>query len=203
MEKPVWLFFDLGSMLIDETEAYAARVRETVSGTDVSAAQFAAAMQHFFSQGSDGYKEAVCLLHLQKAPWRSELEHLYADCHAVLDRLKCRGYRLGVIANQQPGTVQRLAHWELLPFFDVIAASAELGMAKPDPAIFRWALRQADCEPYRAVMIGDRIDNDVLPAKTFGMRTVRLLSGPFAAFCPHPDPSDHTVRNLSALTDHF
>ena len=79
MEKPAWLFFDLGSTLIDETEAYAVRVRETVSGTDVSYAQFEVEMQRFYAQGSDGYQEAVSFFHLQKTPWRSEPEHPYAD----------------------------------------------------------------------------------------------------------------------------
>lgn len=203
MEKPAWLFFDLGSTLIDETEAYAVRVRETVSGTDVSYAQFEAEMQRFYAQGSDGYQEAVSFFHLQKTPWRSEPEHPYADCRAVLEALKTRGYRLGVIANQQPGTVLRLAGWDLLSFFDVIAASAELGMAKPDPAFFYWALNRAQCDPQNAVMIGDRIDNDILPAERIGMRTVHILSGPFAAYRPSFDPSDLTVSSISELTDHF
>lgn len=203
MEKPAWLFFDLGSTLIDETESCIVRVRETVSGTNVSAAQFETEMRRFYAQGFDGYQKAVSFFRLQKTPWHSELEHPYVDCRAVLEKLQKRGYRLGVIANQQPGTVLRLAGWGLLPFFDVIAASAELGMAKPDPAIFLWALKKARCDPQDAVMIGDRIDNDILPAHSIGMRTVRILSGPAAAYRSPVDPSDLTVRFLSELTDLF
>ena len=201
--KIEWIFFDLGSTLIDETEASAARVRETVSGTDVTPAQFEAEMRRRYALGADGYRDAVSFFQLQKTPWHSELEHPYNDCAAVLGTLKARGSRLGVIANQQPGTVQRLRQWRLLQFFDVVAASAELGVAKPDPAIFLSALREAGCAPENAAMIGDRIDNDILPAKAIGMRTVRILSGPAAAYRPFPDPSDLTVSALSALTDHF
>ncbi len=201
--KTEWLFFDLGSTLIDETAVYARRVRETVSGSDVSAAEFDAAMQRFFAQGLDGYREALACFHLSKTPWHSEDERPYDGCAAVLNTLRARGYRLGVIANQQPGTAQRLAQWDLLQHFDVIAASAELGVEKPDPAIFRWALREAGCEPENAVMVGDRIDNDILPAKALGMQTVRILSGPFAAYRPPDDPADRTIRSLSELSDLF
>ena len=194
-----WIFFDLGSTLIDETEAYTHRVRETVAGTNVSVQQFNAVMRRFFAQGSDGYKEALAFFHLQKTPWHSEDERPYAGCAAVPEALIARGYRLGVIANQQPGTEQRLSEWGLLQYFDVIAPSAKFGVAKPDPAIFLLALQKAGCAPESAVMIGDRIDNDILPAQALGMKTVRILSGPFAAFLPQPDPADRTVNSLPDL----
>ena len=194
-----WIFFDLVSTLIDETEAYARRVRETVSGTDVSTAQFAAIMRRSFSQGSDGYGEALAFFHLQKTPWHSEDERLYPDCAAVLEALNARGYRLGVIANQILGTAERLKDHGILQFFDMIAASAELDAAKPDPAIFLWALQTAGCRPENAVMIGDRIDNDILPAQSLGMKTVRVLSGPSAAYHPQIEPADRTVSRLADL----
>ena len=52
-------------------------------------------------------------------------------------------------------------------------------------------------------MIGDRVDNDILPAKMLGMKTVRILSGPAAAFLPQPDPADRTVKSLSDLLPIF
>lgn len=198
-----WIFFDLGSTLIDETEAYTHRIRETVADTDVSIAQFETVMRGFYAKGSDGYKEALSFFHLQKTPWHSEDEHPYPDCITVLEALKSRGYRLGVIANQIPGTEERLKNRGILRFFDVIAASAECGSAKPDPAIFLWALRKAGCKPCNAVMIGDRIDNDIHPAKALGMKTVRILTGPAAVYRPSDDPSDAVVRSLSELLDLF
>ena len=197
-----WLFFDLGSTLIDETDAYAHRIAETVAGTDISAAAFAETASRFWARGSDGYKEALAFYRLEKAPWRCEYERPYPDCAAVLRTLRERGYRLGVIANQQPGTERRLRERKLLQYFDVIAASAEVGAAKPQPEIFLYALRQADCRSEEAAMVGDRIDNDILPAKALGMQTVRILSGP-AACLTADDPADLTLRALSELPDHF
>lgn len=201
--NPEWLFFDLGSTLIDETEVYAQRFRETVCGTDVSVSQFRDTAVRFWTQGLDGYPQAAAYYHLRKAPWRSEYERPFDGCSSVLSALKTRGYRLGVIANQIPGTAERLQNRGLLQFFDVIAPSAELGMEKPDPRIFLWALKQADCVPERAVMIGDRIDNDILPAKALGMRTVHILTGPAAVYAPKPDPADATALSLSDLLTLF
>ena len=199
MQKPEWLFFDLGSTLIDETEAYAHRIRETVHDSHVSPAQFSDAMLHFCAQGLDGYKEALNLFHLKKTLWHSTDEHPYDDCPTVLKTLRQRGFRLGIIANQLPGTEQRLRNWNLAQYFDVIAASSEIGAAKPDPTIFLYALGQAGCAPENAVMIGDRIGNDILPAKALGMKTVRILSGPAAAYRPLPDPADSLIYTLSEL----
>lgn len=203
MKKPAWLFFDLGSTLIDETEVYARRFRETVAGTDIDASRFREAAIRFWAQGLDGYPEACRFFQLAKAPWRAENERPFDGCAAVLGALRERGYRLGVIANQIPGTKDRLAHWDLLRYFDVLAPSAELGVSKPDRAIFLWALRQACCEPENAVMIGDRIDNDILPAKTLGMRTVHILTGPAAVYAPEDDPADLTIRSLAELLTRF
>lgn len=198
-----WIFFDLGSTLIDETEVYAHRFCETVCGSDVDVSAFQKTAVRFWAQGLDGYPEAAAFYRLNKAPWRSEYERLFPDCPAVLEALNARGYRLGVIANQVFGTEARLKKRGLLPYFSVIAASAELGVEKPDPAIFLWALRQGGCSPDHAVMIGDRIDNDILPAKQLGMQTVRMLTGPAAVYRPADDPADATADRLSDLLNVF
>ncbi|MBQ1821387.1 MAG: HAD family hydrolase [Clostridia bacterium] len=199
MQNVQWLFFDLGSTLIDETDALARRVRETISGTNVRLKDFMRVCNARYAEGLDGYKTAVGTFHLSIAPWHSDEERPYHDAASTLQGLQSRGYRLGVIANQLPGTEQRLKHWGLLPFFDVVAASAECGYAKPDPEIFLYALRRAGCAPEKAVMIGDRVDNDLLPAKSIGMRTVRVLAGPFSASPAPEGAADATVRSLFAL----
>ena len=62
-------------------------------------------------------------------------------------------------------------------FFDVIASSAEIGYAKPDKTIFENALKLANCTADESVMVGDRLDNDIIPAKALGMKTVWLKNG--------------------------
>jgi FMN phosphatase YigB (HAD superfamily) len=81
-------------------------------------------------------------------------------------------YRIGLIANQPKQLVPLLEERGLSDLFEVCAISEALGMDKPDPRIFRWALEQANVAPAQAMMIGDRIDNDIRPAKKLGMKTL-------------------------------
>jgi len=86
-------------------------------------------------------------------------------------------YRIGVIANQPAGTEERLTNWGLMPLVSICLSSTEVGLEKPDPAIFRLALTRAECAPEEAVMIGDRLDNDIRPARLQGWKTIRILQG--------------------------
>ena len=90
-------------------------------------------------------------------------------------------------------------------YFDVIVSSAEEGVAKPDPRIFNIALTRAGCAPEQAVMIGDRIDNDIVPAKQMGMKTVWIKQGVgkywhIQGDCETPE---YEVNSLSELLSIF
>ena len=200
-----WIFFDLGSTLIDETEADLRRIREMIAGTDVTEEAYCRKRLEAIRLGFPGDRAAIACFGLTKTPWHSEEETPYPDAAPTLAELNRRGYKLGVIANQPPGTVRRLTRWELLPYFDVVAASAELGMAKPDPAIFQWALAQANCRAKLSAMVGDRLDNDIAPANRLGMRSVRLLCGLGAHYSPRSaeERPEYTVRTLTELLNLF
>lgn len=73
------------------------------------------------------------------------MEVPYPDAQAILEYLREKGYKIGIIANQSAGTHARLKKWNLLPYMNFILASAELGIAKPDPKIFQCALETAGC----------------------------------------------------------
>ncbi len=194
MHQVRWLFFDVGSTLIDESAAYDRRIREMIAGTGVTYEMFQRKRVEFASQNLRGDGEAAAYFGLEKTPWHHEMEALYPEAAEVLTALKGRGYRLGIIANQLPGTAQRLAGWGLLGAFEVVVASAEEGVSKPDPAIFRVALHRAGCLPHEAAMIGDRLDNDIVPAKAVGMRTVWLPQGPAVYHHPRCAAEEPDVR---------
>ena len=198
-----WIFFDLGSTLIDETVADTRRILEMISGTDITEEAFREKRFEMIRKGLNGDLSTIDYFGLTKTPWHSEDEVPYPDVVSTLMELKQRGYKLGVIANQNYGTEDRLNNWNLHHFFDVIAASAELRMAKPDSAFFEWALNQADCCPQNAVMVGDRMDNDMAPANRLGMHTVRLLRGLGAYHKPQTDDEkpEYTISSLAELLD--
>ena len=162
---------------MDETAAYDHRVRDMISGTDVSFSAFDRKRIELAQQGFDGNSAAIKYFGLKKTTWHSEDEIPFRDASDTLEILKERGYHLGIIANQVAGAAQRLDAWGLLQYFDVVATSAELGVAKPDMLIFERALELAGCQPPNAVMVGDRLDNDICPAKALGMRTVWIRKG--------------------------
>lgn len=196
-----WIFFDVGSTLVDETEAYDHRAREMIMNTGIAFSIFDDKRIELAKQGFDGNSEAIKYFGLKKTPWHSEDETPFEDVWDTLETLKERGYQLGIIANQSPGTAQRLKKWGLCKYFDVVAASAELGLAKPDRLIFEKALELAGSQPQNSVMVGDRLDNDIIPAKAFGMKTVWIRKG--LSIYQHPDlgknTADWIVDNLSDL----
>lgn len=198
-----WIFFDLGSTLIDETEPDSRRIKEMISGTDITEEDYREKRFEMIQKGLNGDLSTIEYFGLTKTPWHSEEEVPYPDVVSILTELKQRGYKLGVVANQKYGTEQRLKNWNLLQFFDFIAASAELGMAKPEPAIFEWALEQADCHPQNVVMVGDRLDNDMAPANRFGIHSVRLLRGLGAYHKPQSadEKPEYTISSLAELLD--
>lgn len=200
-----WIFFDVGSTLVDETEAYDHRAREMIEETDITFSTFDSKRIELAKQGFDGNSEAIKYFGLKKTPWHSEDETPFDDAPETLDLLKKRGYHLGVIANQAFGTAQRLDAWGLLKYFDVVAASAELGVAKPNKLIFEKAFEIAGCLPYEAVMVGDRLDNDMIPAKAIGMKTVWIRKGLsiYQDLDLGRNCADWVIETLADLTDIF
>ena len=172
-----WIFFDVGSTLVDETEAYDHRVREMIAGTSITFKEFDDVRVALARQGLDGNSAAIKHFGLTKTPWHSEDEVPYSDAHTTLAALIDKGYKLGIIANQKLGTTERLESWGLRQYFDVIVASAEIGYAKPDKEIFEKAFELAKCTAAESVMVGDRLDNDIIPAKVLGIKTVWLKNG--------------------------
>lgn len=182
-----WIFLDIGSTLVDESRCYQRRYEQIAGRAGVPYATVASMAQALFAQNKKGDALAAAHFGVPLPAWPREAERLYPRAAQVLKELRRRGYRLGVIANQSPGTSARLEKWGIRGCFEVVIASAEAGVAKPDAAIFRRALSEAGCTAEEAVMVGDRIDNDIAPAKALGMQTVWIRQGPRRAYLPHTD----------------
>lgn len=172
-----WIFLDVGSTLVDETEAFEHRLRDILPDSGITRERFEEKRLELAQTGADGNNAAIIFFNLVKTPWHSEDETPFEDSAETLEYLKNKGFKLGVIANQPLGTEQRLQKWGLLHYFDVIAASAELGVTKPDVRIFEKAFELAGCTATDSVMVGDRLDNDMIPAKSLGMQTVWIRKG--------------------------
>lgn len=197
-----WLFFDLGSTLIDESACDEYRLRHMLAQPGAPERHILEAkLREYSRKNMPPYKSALKEFGLEACCWPSDMEKLYPGAAALLDALQCR-YRLGIIANQNPGTVQRLGKYGIAGFFDVITASAKEGIAKPDPEIFLRALKRAGCMPDEAVMIGDRIDNDIIPAAKLGMHTIWVRQGMhrFADISKFEILPEYTAQGICELT---
>jgi HAD superfamily hydrolase (TIGR01549 family) len=121
----------------------------------------------------DGHDEVVARA---RELWEYPPDALQPDVREALPRLADR-WRLGVLANQRAWIREAMARDGIDRYFDVWAVSEEVGAEKPDPAIFEFALSEAGVAPERCAMVGDRLDNDVEPARRQGMAGVWLLRG--------------------------
>jgi FMN phosphatase YigB (HAD superfamily) len=130
-------------------------------------------------------------------------DDLYDDAVPCLRALKGAGYLVGVSGNQPPDVSERLMV-SLGLDLDVVASSAAWGVEKPDPAFFARVASAAGLAPEEVAYVGDRVDNDVLPAKAAGMTAVFVRRGPWGyvhAAWPAAAAADVRVDSLAALPD--
>jgi putative hydrolase of the HAD superfamily len=104
---------------------------------------------------------------------------LLGSAHALLDALRGRGLKTGLVANSWPDTAHVLLGdvqaYGLADLLDVIVFSEAVGVMKPQPGIFLHALAQLGVEPENALYVGDRLATDVRGAAQVGMTTVQAL----------------------------
>jgi HAD superfamily hydrolase (TIGR01549 family) len=176
--------FDIGEVLIDESRVWS--VWAELLG--VSPLTFAAVLGAAIVQGED---HEVVFPHLApNVDWHEfEEEHerryggfqerdLYPDARPCLGELRALGFTVVIAGNQPRRRAEQLRALEVP--HDVLATSEELGVEKPDPAFFDAVMRLADApEASDVIYVGDRLDNDVIPAAVHGMRTCWLRRGPW------------------------
>ena len=92
-----WIFFDVGTTLVDEEKAYDHRVFDMIKDTNITFEEFNNKRIELARQGLDGNSAAIKYFNLNKTPWHSEDEVLYEDTIDVLEYLKSKGYKLGII----------------------------------------------------------------------------------------------------------
>ena len=189
---PTTVVLDVGEVLIDETRVFA--VWAELLG--VSPGTLFAVLGGAILEGED---HVAAFAHVAPNVAWAELEEehearyggfattdLYPDVVPALAALRGAGLRV-VLAGNQP--VRRAAQLRALglPVDDVVT-SDELGAEKPSAAFFAAVLaRLGDPDPTTVLYVGDRVDNDVLPAIEAGMRTCWVRRGPWGQLQDLPD----------------
>jgi HAD superfamily hydrolase (TIGR01662 family) len=96
---------------------------------------------------------------------------------ALLRRLANRGLKLGIVANQPAGMAERLQREGIADLFEHVGITGLTGLRKPDPRAFMAACDALAVTPADTIMVGDRIDIDVAPAKALGMAAILFRGG--------------------------
>ena len=191
--------FDVGETLVDESREYGT----WADWLGVPRHTFSAAFGAAIAQGRD-YRETFQIFRpgfdldrerTQRAaagqPETFGEDDLYPDARPCLTTLRDIGIWTALAGNQtiRAGTILRSLN---LPA-DLIATSDEWGTSKPDPAFFRALLAAVPSSPHRTLYVGDRLDNDLKPAKAAGMRTAFIRRGPWGYIHQH-----HTAVDAAA-----
>lgn len=116
----------------------------------------------------------------------------------LLATLADRGFELGVVSNGCGNVDKLCADFGYTPFLSIIVDSRRVGLFKPDPAIFRYALEKLGGDPATIIMVGDSFERDVVPAKKTGLKTA-WLEGPSPRECPDLSLVDLRLRRLENL----
>jgi FMN phosphatase YigB (HAD superfamily) len=176
--------FDVGETLIDESRLWGA----WADWLGVPPFTFFATLGSVIGSGRD-HRDVFALLgfdYEREAAARTaagivggfEPADLYSDVRPCFEALRADGYAIAVVGNQPEraqGQLEQLA----LPV-DWVATSAGWGVSKPAPAFFERVATEMGSDPADIVHVGDRVDNDVVPAAAAGMVSVFIRRGPWA-----------------------
>jgi HAD superfamily hydrolase (TIGR01662 family) len=202
--------FDVGETLVDETREYGTWAgwlgvpRHTFSavfGAVIATGRDYRETFQFFRPGfrlDDERRRRV----EQGCAETFDAGDLYPDAVPALAELKRLGYQVGVAGNQTAR-----AHDILLSLglpVDWIATSSRWGVEKPQAAFFERVASACACEPSEVAYVGDRLDNDILPAKAAGLRTVFIRRGPWGTWVAGRDgagPADVRIDSLLELPE--
>lgn len=95
-----------------------------------------------------------------------------AESRDMLERLRGEGRRMMLVSNFYGNLNAVLQGYGLKEYFPTIVESAVVGVRKPDPAIFRLAVKAAGCPAGQTIVVGDSYTKDIVPARQAGCRTI-------------------------------
>jgi HAD superfamily hydrolase (TIGR01662 family) len=205
-----FVMFDVGETIIDETRLWAMWADWLKVPRHALLALLGAVIarggQHreLFELLRPGFDIAEARVRRRAAgmPDEMAMTDLYPDVIPTLTELHQSGLRLGIAGNQ-PAHAESVLAALGLPL-DVLAASERWGIEKPDPRFFARIVAEAGVPAREIAYVGDRLDNDVVPALNAGMYGVFLRRGPWGIIhAQRPDASRASlaIDTLAELPD--
>ncbi len=180
--------FDVGETLVDESRSWMAQA-ERAGITPFTLMGLVGSL----IESNEDHRRVWDVLGIDPPPESPGIDSadLYPDAVACLRAAADRGLTVGIAGNQPAGVEARLRAVGVDA--DFIASSAAWGVAKPSAEFFSRMTDAAGLSPSALLYVGDRLDNDVLPARAVGMRTALIRRGPWGHI--------HARRLEAALAD--
>ena len=207
MSESRWVCLDVGETIIDETRIWSLWADEL----GVPRLTFLAALGAVIARGGE-HRDVfpvfgaddwqLRMASVEGAYGGFSAADLYADALRAIEALGSAGYRVAIVANQPESRAAELQAIGVEA--EVMAMSEGIGVAKPDPGFFAHALELMGLpDPASVAYVGDRVDNDVLPAIRAGLRAVWLRRGPWGVIQRLPDDVRPalTVDSLDELVE--
>lgn len=169
--------FDVGETLIDETRFW----NEVAQYAGVPGFTLAGTLGGLIER-RENHRSIFGYLQIESLDpnvigYRIERADLYPDVVRTLKELRAEHYRIAIAGNQGEGVAEQIEALDLGA--EVIGTAALWGVPKPEPAFFHRLCDELNLEPSQVVSVGDRLDNDVLPAMEVGMQAVHIRRGPW------------------------
>ena len=211
MSKAV--IFDLDETLVDRTRSIARYMHDLYNRHQMPKEGFAAFYQRFVELDQYGYgvRAEVFDILIREfniaatvETWQADFRlNAWVECQCfpdtiqVLQTLRQRGYKLGIVTNGSHESQRAKIHAaNLATQVDVILVSAEEGIAKPDPAIFLRAAERLQILPAACLFVGDNPAIDIRGAYAAGMQAVWVKR-----HLPWPEPQEPNAPTISALAE--
>lgn len=201
------VFFDVGETLVDESREYGT----WADWLNIPRHTFSAIFGACIARGLD-YREAFQHFHpgfdltvareeraaSGKAESFSE-DDLYPDSRPCLAALRELNLTVGVAGNQT-ARAETILRALKLPI-DVLGTSDSWNAEKPSTAFFERLVQEAACPAGQILYVGDRLDNDLLPALEVGLQAAVIKRGPWAHIWDHRPELDRCLFRLDNLTE--
>lgn len=181
------MVFDAGETLVDETGLW----QRAADRAGVPRFTLMATLGGLIARG-EGHNRVWELLGVEKPASMFDLGDFYPDALPCLAEVRSHGLRVGVVGNT-PESFEAMIRRHA----DFVGSSERWGVEKPASGFFERIIEDAGCAPAEIAYIGDRVDNDVLPALRAGMVAVHLRRGPWGYL--HEPPVE--ALRASSLAD--
>jgi HAD superfamily hydrolase (TIGR01509 family) len=186
-----WVVFDVGETLVDETGLW----ERAADAAGVPRFTLMGVLGGLAARG-EHHTRVWEILGVRHPPSSWTESDFYPDALPCLQTLRDNGVRIGAVGNTPRETEEMLA-----PYVDLVGSSARWGVEKPSPEFYARLVDECGVEPARIAYVGDRVDNDILPALAAGLVAVHIRRGPWGLL--HETPTGaievHGLAGLPAL----